>query len=708
MPRDYRLSFRGRELTSIWFARFARWRQTWQRLCGNDGSGGRTDFRDALNLRLPMWTPAAPDLQAALASPQVNVYLLARAHQWYLSQLYDDDPEIRVSRTGDQGAESADFEEVLLGRAADEAGLASEFRNVITDLCWAGFGFVWLGMDVVPQRGAVLAGAQGSGEATEAALQGQHQPHPAHDHDVLADALETVAESPDTGAMLTAQQHLGLVSSAAIHRTMQAEEDARPQLYDAEKGRIWARWSPPGWTYWDPLVLDIRHSRWMARKIVVPLEAAMKMENLRPSFRARLKPQPIYEEKQGDPPIQTPLGSSQTETDAENGCVVLIEVWDKRHKAFHILNEMVDEYGEVDDSYPYVLDDGRCAIRGYFPCAPVVAVKPPTMNPDAAWGLPLLASGWPQQMEMVKIRSKMIAAAKATVRPVLFHHALPQKTREAMSSGVDVNGVEVPETIAGSPSGIANAVHFPVMPPVPVDWEKEITLIERDFFNNVGIAPNQLTGETTSETATEADIVSQASQTQIADVMRQMESGMERALEVARGLLRCGYSPEHVAGMVGKKFTEPRVEVDMATGQPVQLPSIFDVWMQESDEGDRIRTRLSARARDEDPVRIQQLKEAMAVASMPDPETGVPFAKMKPIVKELFRSLGVAIEEFTEQEVANIQANQATLTSGTGNEQPGGKKQEPSGSGGPPQRGQMNGNARAAGVGGGVPPKRPF
>ena len=146
--------------------------------------------------------------------------------------------------------------------------------------------------------------------------------------------------------------------------------------------------------------------------------------------------------------------------------------------------------------------------------------------------------------------------------------------------------------------------------------------------------------------------------------------------------MRLGYPPEHVASLIGEKYAP-----------------LYEAWMASSIEGDRIGVRLASRARDEDPVRVQQIIKGLEVAmGTLDPLTQLPMVKPDRLIEELFRALALGEpDKYSAEEIAGMMAAQQAQS--MMNEEGGGKQNGSSRSsgerGGAPQRGQQNGKARA-------------
>ncbi len=712
MARDWTLSLRGKVPVKTWFDRIGKWRDVWKHLLVH-----RARYRDAIDLKLPYMMPVSKD-PTGPASTQTDVYWFKRAHDLYMAQLYDPTPEIRRDVRGTDEADIADFEEVFLTRVAYEAGTARESRPIITDNCWAGFGFLWAQRGVWPQNlGSTEGAAVGAGDAVDAVLAGDYEPHPDQDHLTCADALEAVVQSPETSKALNDQQIAMLLAAAGQHRRMDMEKErTEPAPLNPDERAILDAWSPPGWTYWDPMALDIRHSRWMGRKIVMPVEKARALPFLRPSARAKIEAQPVHEEAKREGGIPRPSDSNAHDrADDDAGQAVLIEIYDRINRAHHFINERVDEYLEKDENYPYPdPNTGDPAIPGFFPCTPFVFSHPPTTNGERAFGAPLLAPGWPQQEAAVKFHSKMIDGAMRTVRIGLCDPQVPVTSVEAFTSGIDMNLVPGAQGTSTS-LPLDQQVHFPTIPPLPDDWPQVYALLQQAFFDNVGVSPQQMTMTSGSETATEADIIAEAAATQVSDVGAQMEVALAHHYKILRAMARF-YTPEEVAKLVGKKYTDPRpvtatdpatgMEVpviDPATGKPATKPSIYEEWKAQSTDGDEIRVRLASRARDEDPVRVQAIEKALTTVLTVTDSTGAPMVSDRTrlrLIREQFRALnlGEPEEPSPEEKMRSAQARMA-MTAGTGPGAQGGGGPpkggaDDRGEGGEPTRGGMNGRAR--------------
>lgn len=651
----------------VWHRRLRAWRGVHEDVL-TDPEMPRIDLRDAISCKLPFVVPGATDRKSA--AEQVNVYLMKSAHDSYLSECHDDDPDIRVRRTGGgREAEFAAITETIVQRVLDESGANREYRSVTTDCMWYGIGFVWYRIDVLPTAEKVREGRKGAGDLTEEVLQGRHVPHASHAHGVAADAFETVANSPTTGLALPVPQSDALFDAAGAHRAMEVDEDEEPQpIWTPEKGSIVAEWTPPGWTAWSPEVTDVSRAWWIARGFVMKLEDAKNEPTFKPSVRKKLVGQAMSRTDVA----QTYLEQNAIDVDSmraqdfEGTFVFLWEVWDRKNRARHYISEQLDEFLERDETYPYLDDKGNIGIPGFYPCSWTYHVLPPRYSSKRAWAVPVLAPGWPQQLEIVKFRSAMLTAAKRTNRFFVYAKSgLDQRQIEAMMAGKDMQGV------GADLSDLKQAIHFPPIPNVPGDWVNETSMLMDDFQRAVGRHPAAISGLTGEKTATGALVQQQAQQGLTGDFLRSVEAGIARGCTIVRALVKIGYPPEKIAELLDQEYLDPQ---EPSEDNPEGL-SLFEQWRERSDRGDRFLPRVHGRRATEDPVRLGQLMQLIQLADIDiDPVLGVPNIDKAYLVDAAFRSAGEGEPvRFSESEKLDMIAKRMTLGTGAPMGAPGGE-----------------------------------
>ena len=569
---------------------------------------------------------------------------------WFQSQVTGDDLVIQNSREADGDEITGEMADLLLKRVSEEGRAFHQLRHIVPDLGWLGCGAIWYGFHAqhVSRDLARSAGRSGM-EISERAKGGDMAPRPGEDHrtaaDVLDGALEQSADPFEAASLAGA--------ASAQDAAAEAVSAEQREVYLTDH-KVWFRRGRVGIdTFWSNEVIDHDDIWWMAHRVCYMPEVAQNLPTLKPSLRRQLKgrvlAQPDNSRNRG-----TVVGSNVTGAEDENKRVELFYIWDKRTRTRHIIcPELPDKFLETDSSNPYVDEEGRELIPDFFPCQIFCAILPPSDEPTRTLGTPMIAPGWPQQMEANELRTLSLAQAR---RHSARHYALNPKLSQAeannikalLKSGQDGLVFECPASmIDQSPKDLVHPITFGHS---NGEITQQTLMVENDWVKVMGMPNAELTSMATADTATQEQIGISAGHNQAEDVIKQIEDQTARMMMGVRGLVRGFYPVERIAALVGPKYAMPRKD---AAGQ--QMPSILETWDKSSLDGDTIRVRFGIRAKNESAVRTNQIMQAVEVvrASL-EPTTGLPRFEDKQLIDELMRSLGVGKAQEVDPALAQL------------------------------------------------------
>jgi len=615
------------ENAGLWLRRISAAQSVWTK-----GKEDRDQYVEAAALRFPALVPGAGADTMGLDVPhvdQIDVNLSRRLIDWYQSQATDEQPIITYPRDAEGDEDLAEMNEKLLGRVFQESHGVSEFRDSIVSICTQGCAAIWVGIHANVVDGKTLRDVSLPAEdASAAAMEGVHDPQAGQDHSSLAAGLRGLVDDPVLGNAMDPEQFMDILSDAQTHDRLAADEREGPHDLRLQHGDVWCRRLPVGtWTVWDHSVWDIRDARWMARKIVLTQAEMDNIDIFDAKAVRKLKTMPLTQEEGYEPLSRSSITgdiSGQGEevgVASEDDRYVIWEVWDKRWRARHYVSEGCEYFLEKDEQYPYLDDRGDPALPGFFPCRIIAPILTDEQRPYRTFGLPLLALAWPQQEEIIKLRSFALAQAKRhALRIYEVDENLDEETMASVSAGID--GTMIRRDPSADPGKTIIPVQFHSS---SLDIQRMIDQVYNEWTIASGMPASDLTAQPQADTATQEMQAIQAGRQQAGDVIRQLEIAAADVIEMMRGLIYVFYRPEQIAALLGMKYYQK-----------------FDAWSRSSLKGDRLQLKFAARAKAESAVRIKQMMEAYSLLKQDvDPMTMQPRWRTDHILAEIVRGLGV-------------------------------------------------------------------
>ena len=683
MPRSLALNEAGQHV-SLWHGRLRAAIERWEQ----EEPERETLRKMVSELEFPpLMAPPMPDgdpdegaLEYAHVD-QVNVNLMLRYVNKLKAHAGDEMPRITVPRA--EGREKiANLEDVLLQRVMGEAGAPEANLESVGYHCTDGNCAYWVFMPELPSAESLIQGVAKSMKAiVEEALQGVAEPMPGQDYAAIARALVQAAVADPTALQVEdattdpgAAGPSQLLFKAAEKFAEAADKEAKnPNGWRYEKGKVQVESQILGkyGTLIDPLACDLKDARWVARRITMTASEADKHDSLHPKARKHLKPDPIDERDGG---ITVRVSAADQETmEAENGVVVIYEIWDRENFARYYVNLGVNLYLQADEEYPYVNEDGDSIIKpigthpGFFPvvCEPVL--KPVRRSPDQILGTPILKPGIPQQLEIIKLVSAYLGAVKRASAGVYLHRLDPEMAKW-VKLAIDGTMLEVDESIEKLGEAL-QAVEWKAPPhELFLQIDKEISR----FAITMNFPLAEITSQPAADTATQEQMGLSQGNLGISEILRRFEVLYAHQVQIARAFVQHYYPEEHLVQVGGMDALAVK-QAWMQLGVVPELPAV----------------KLAARAKEQNPVRVRQLIELYNVASQQvDPMTGFPKYDVDHLLHEAATTLGMGKLPRMEITPEMLEARMAQQETG----------EDPEGGGGPPApskegEGESAGNA---------------
>lgn len=669
------LSRPGRERAEDWHARLDAAQAEWEKR-----EHLRVELRDMLgdelNFPLVMYGPPGQAEANRAANPgvdQVDLNLALRYANKVRSLVGDEEPEVRCSRDWKGWERFGYLWDRLLTRILAQTGAPAEVSDGSAETCSEGSTTYWVGY-AAPFLTAseVQEVAKGVGQRVKDAAMGAGESTPADDHQAMASVLvksafskEAVVDDP-SGMLGT-----NLIEAAGEHLE-DAEEEAKEGLnWRVDRHRIVVYRLPMGThALIDPSASSLRQARWVAELIRMPLDEAKSTEAFRQSWRDKLVPDGFEDEEGGPRSITDP-----TLPDSVDETVSFWRVWDRKYRKVHLIHRDIPEYGEVDDSYPFIDERGRPLITpmaghpGFFPMILSAPQHSVGDGPQKPLAVPLLLPG----LKILKSLAKCVSHYNNTVkRAATAQYVANDMTPDALLKSIEQN---VDGSVHKGPPGVdPDKVIF------PINWKHPspelFMLIDRlvDQWCIVQSFPKmELTTLPQSRTATQDQMAMQGGDVWMGEVVRSFQVDYALIAHVV-GRLATFLPDESWAELIG--LEESRI-LRMALkkfGMPEDLPKV----------------RFAAGERDRDPVRIKQLLDFHERARQEVNVMGLPEWDTKHILDEASRAMGMGplvAKQYTEAEIQAI----LMMKSGAGGGQEGGQGEGSA----PPQSRSSEGQKRS-------------
>lgn len=585
----------------------------------------REEFERALALSdgVRDWT-AYRNISEAYADSvygEQTVPLSFRYAVWLQSQVAGDAPVIKVPRNATGDEHFAVMLNELLLRVWMESGSQREWKQAIFDVCGFGSTCVWYGFhaDVIDLETAEGA-SESPSDTIQRALAGDVDALPGQDRQMAIAGIQSVMQDEVSRIAMPMGAHDALANAAINQLELLKKERKDPSNPSVEKRKIWARRLSIGHDVrWSHDVADLRDVRWMARRVVMSLEEAKKFDGFTPHARGNIVPSK-FGPMDGIEPVESREGEGLED---ENSRFVFWEVWDKEYACRHYISEQMDEFLEVDETYPYVnKTTGEPAIPGFFPCVVSAPLKHAMNKPERTTGIPLIEAGYPIQREITKLHNFAMASVKRhSVRCYEVSDSLDDEAIADLTEGVDGAFIRRPAGV--EPGGMVLPIQFTGEAYRIVEL---IARLEAQWSAMVGMPLADLTSQPQAGTATAEQISVSAGRNQADHVIRSLEEDMARAAEIIRSMLSIGlYPPEKIAAIMGPGYED-----------------LMAAWQSSSLEGDAIVLKSASRAKADQAVRIKQLGDALQLTmGYADPKTGLPVYDASPIIEEILMALDV-------------------------------------------------------------------
>ena len=388
-------------------------------------------------------------------------------------------PKITVAPNRPEDEDRAVFTEAVINYQWRHFDFQEQVRRAVKDALIIGHGWIKVGWRYT-EREVPLDGPQMAQQLTELSAQ-----------------VDEFAEMrPDLAAALPTDEE---IADHLPQTTVEVEED-RPTVERVSPFDI----------YVDPEATSLDDARWIAQRIVRPIEDVRRDPRYKKSARLRVEP---------DLGVGHSEAKSRREwrkrhaVDPDDQRVTIWEFWDLHRKKFAVFADGGDEFLIEPMDMPYACGHPYVMFRNYD-------------VPDYFYPLGDLEALECLQQELNALRTVHMQARRSFARKWLIRgRAFGPQSRAALESDEDGELVEVLDENTPFSDLIAAIPHNPIPPEIYAQADQ----VEQDMADVSGVS-EYMRGQVPEvrRTATEAALINDHTAARAADKLAQIEKGMSR------------------------------------------------------------------------------------------------------------------------------------------------------------------------------------
>ena len=552
---------------------------------------------------------------------------------------------IKDQQPGPGDEQTAAWVDTAVGRALYEARLRKEVRSLVGALCGYGVGGLAIGYhaDVVTQKIALAAGTDETEALADTLLHGEGAEE-GQDHARIAHALRDTAR---TDPNLNAEDKAALRERAQAHDQLATQEGKRFKTVMRKKNHeIWTRFLQPGdELVWDDTVFDLDDTWWRARQIYVDQEDFKNNDSTwKAAARKKIEGKASRAFSQLDPDDTNK--DKHSHDDDRSLDRKLVEMWEIQIQApgrrdggryEYVCHEYPDGFVNKSNANPFVITDlddddpnkpgplhGTPSIPGFWSIKISAPLQPVVRNWVSTCGLPWVAAGWPQQLNLNELAAIDTASARKNIRIFLLAGIAQGKEWAKSLMHALEHGLDGKTFIADgiSPEDLQKLVHmldFNLSDKAALHNQRNVT---REIHGQLIGLPNarrQLAGS--GKTATQDQMGVDAGDSELDVLVDDVEDMVADTVRGVMGLMREHYKEEKLRRMLG-----------------IEGAKIVEAWTKTSMDGDRMEVKLGPRAIREQAIDIEQLMKSIEVSLKVRDQIGAVEIDVRPLVEALFRA----------------------------------------------------------------------
>ena len=341
------------------------------------------------------------------------------------------------------------------------------------------------------------------------------------------------------------QEKVGEADEAAMKNpwmagSLPSNEDIKAEIPESEPEVVLDHPSvervSPFDVYIDPEATCVEDLKWIAQRLVVPIEEVKADGRYSTAARKKLKPDMSANPRWRDRDQTIPSSASTEKLNDDISRVTLYEYWDLQHEYYCVFAAGADDFLLEPTNFPYPFG---------MPFVPLFNYE----VPDQFYGIGDLEMLEPMQQELNAVRSDMMNHRKRWQRAYLARRdKLDPAAQNTLMSDKDnrVVWVEGDEPLENIVVPIGQIPLDPQMYTYSQQIEQDLQLVSGITEYQRGAAPE------IRRTATEASMIQSASNARVSDKLAQIERFMADVAERIVQLAQVFLTGEQIARMAGQ------------------------------------------------------------------------------------------------------------------------------------------------------------
>lgn len=565
---------------------------------------------------------------------ETNLFL--RAQLSLKAHAADSSWSVRYPTAGDLPDDFVDEIERFHERLCTVANVTMEFSDALDDGGTVGPLVIWLGCDRVVNRKKQAGAATPIDDLVLAAANGDPNIHPlpGMDYLALAKAARDFAANETQGIVRTIEQVENLKRLA-----QESDQAWADEMEKAPEGYTYGLLRSRRLVYGEDILWDSRvttrwqDARWLGILKTFGLQEARDEESWKPSARKALQGVDPTQEKDGWPAI-VDAGIGAEANAALNKIVRVVEFWDRDSGEVHYFAEKGGDYDgflERDSRYPYFDAHGRSVLKDWFPIRAATPVVHNKRTPERTKGIPWLEPAKDHAIQYVLFDSALTRSRKKAARVVECPD--DEEVIAGLENGDDLVILKRPVELDDSKKDLMT-VHTFGQSPVDLEAGKQAALM--GFARSVDMTVEEISGQSVEPTLGQAEMAAQGARASRGGLLRKLSTFAGDIVRDLGALAKLCMTDAQVAEIMGPDFTARHpayqtgpdglpiigptgqpVPMTDAKGQPVLLPSIWDLFKGSSVLGDELDVVFGTDAQGMDLMRVKSIDDFIALASGP-------------------------------------------------------------------------------------------
>ncbi len=486
---------------------------------------------------------------ASLVDDQIEPNLLLWALNFMDGMIFDEMPALRWSRQPSIKEEVVVTSERMIEMLLDEGDAMQECRIALRYMMSRGPLIVWPIVNrVTATPEEVRASAVNPEDYVVAARAGTLEKiPPGSDFYAILTAMWDWLETPEKRLGLKPEEVSRMEQWATEADVLHAK--ALNAAHRRPTGRLAYEATPYGSKcLWDCTTTEVRNARWMDHILFFDPDEFKEDPAFTDEAKNTLQPV-AYDQALGNALSKSSSASQESDKALEEtGCIKVHRIFDrKRWKVLHYADGSDKTIG-VDDSYPYLDEEGKPIFKDFFPAVVRVPMKHVREDGATSVGIPYLWPGWGHQIEVIQFETAASRAAKRSGRIGVADGEVTDEDLKAWTNATDGGVIKSKKANPNSNRPLFEVLN---MGPFPQEYLMAALRAKANFCSALYLSLAALTGEPVADTLGQEEIAVSGGAMIRTGVMNTVASGIAELSKKSFLLFRHFASDGEAIGYLG-------------------------------------------------------------------------------------------------------------------------------------------------------------